>query len=98
MAFHHPHCSALYQANPSEANFRLIFSNECSLMVPSNLISPFSKLLWYCLYQINQKFNKLVHSLLFLGLPSRPVFPSVLLHLSVTLSQLLIYHDPSVMF
>lgn len=79
MAFHHPHCSSLYQANPSEANFRLIFSNECSLMVPSILISPFSKLLWYyCLYQINQKFNKLVHSLLFLGLPSSPVFPFVL--------------------
>ena len=82
MAFHQPYYSPLYQANPPDDNFRLTFFKEYSLMVSSILIFPFSKLLYYYhLHQINQKFNKLVHSFLFLGLLSGPVFPSVLLHL-----------------
>ena len=75
MVFHQPYCSLLYQANPSDDNFRLTFLKEYSLMVPSILIFPFSKLLYYYhLCQVNQKFNKLVHALLFLGLLSSPVF------------------------
>ena len=74
MAFHQPYCSPLYQANPSDGNFRLTFFKEYSPMVPYSLIFPFSKLLYYYhLRQINQKFNKLVHFLLFLGLLSSPV-------------------------
>lgn len=69
-------------SQPFRWQFQAYFLQGIFLMVSSILIFPFSKLVYYYhLHQINQKFNKLVHFFLFLGLLSSPVFPSVLLHL-----------------